>query len=230
MTKLLQKPAILEMRRRWLLRRVPPGVLRDYLSIPFPSSSQAYEKIDYLALDLETTGLDPIRDEILSVGFVPIRASMLRLAERGYHLVRPKQSVPEASAVLTGLTDDHSAKGEALCPVLEEVIQTLTGKVLVAHFARLETGFLDAACQICYGFSLPIPVVDTLALEHRSMQRRNQFPKAGELRLAALRTHYGLPRYKAHNALSDALSCGELFLAQTAHRAGRGKLLLGELV
>ena len=40
------------------------------------------------------------------------------------------------------------------------------------------------------------------------------------LRLQACRDHFGLPRYRAHEALTDAISAGELFLAQSAHLAG----------
>ena len=45
----------------------------DYLRIPFPARGTQVNQLVFLAVDLETTGLDPQRDEILSIGHVPIR-------------------------------------------------------------------------------------------------------------------------------------------------------------
>ena len=95
----------------------------------------------------------------------------------------------------------------------------------MAHHARIERTFLDAACTRLYGGTLPnLKFADTLALEKRSLD------PAGERRFQAGRPapvggaleRYGLPRYKAHNALTDALAAAELFLAQAGHAAGRG--------
>ncbi len=49
------------------------------------------------------------------------------------------------------------------------------------------------------------------------MERTGTVPRGEDLRLARVRERYDLPRYGSHNALSDALACGELFLAQQSH-------------
>jgi DNA polymerase-3 subunit epsilon len=77
---------------------------------------------------------------------------------------------------------------------------------------------------------LPIPTVDTQAVALRWFQQRDKQVAAKELRLHALRERYNLPRYPAHNALSDALAAAELFLAQVAHRAQGKGIPLGELL
>ena len=97
---------------------------------------------------------------------------------------------------------------------------SLAGKVMVAHYARIETGFLYAACRQLYGMAPVMPVVDTLLIEHERHVRSHLATQRGALRLAAARERYGLPRYPAHDALTDAIAAGELFLAQIAHRAG----------
>ena len=66
------------------------------------------------------------------------------------------------------------------------------------------------------------PVVDTLTIEHQRHSRTGGVgvTEAGALRLGAARERYGLPRYPAHDALTDAIAAAELFLAQVAHRSG----------
>ena len=60
--------------------------------------------------------------------------------------------------------------------------------------------------------------MDTQWLAQQWFARRNQPIGGSDLRLFNLRERYNLPRYNAHNALSDALAAGELFAAQIAQR------------
>lgn len=75
-----------------------------------------------------------------------------------------------------------------------------------------------------------MPVVDTQYLAARRLQRAHQPVVEGGLRLSNLRRQYHLPRYQAHNALSDALACAELFLAQVAEMAPDGAVRLKYLL
>ena len=54
-------------------------------------------------------------------------------------------------------------------------------------------------------------------------------PPKGSLRLWTARGQYGLPHYPAHQALTDALACAELYLAQTAELRDRGVATLRDL-
>ncbi len=214
---------LLEWRRRWQLRRTPPGPLRRYLEQPFARGATDYREQEYLAIDLETTGLDNRRDQILSVGYVTVRGTTIDLSSARHRLVRVDRSIPEASAVIHQITDDQSALGSELVDVLEELLGALAGKVMIAHHASVEQGFLSNACKSCWGRGLLMRIIDTQVLAYRTFERRQIPFQPSDLRLYALGSRYNLPRYGAHNALSDALTAAELFLAQAAYRDdGRG--------
>jgi DNA polymerase-3 subunit epsilon len=215
-----------DIRRRWLLRRILPGPLRDYLAVPFPKPSSDYRDVDYLAIDLETTGLDAKRDHILSFGYLIVHGNRIDLASARHRLVRAGSAIPEASAVIHQITDDQAAAGESLESVLADLLGDLAGKVMIAHHASVEQGFLSNACRRLFGGGLLAPIVDTQAVALRTFQRRHVSYKGSDLRLHALGDRYNLPRYGAHNALSDAMAAAELFLAQTAHKdSGKGVTL-----
>jgi DNA polymerase-3 subunit epsilon len=219
-------PFTLDARRRWRLRRTPPGPLHDYLARPFPPPGSDYRQVEYLAIDLETTGLQPKRDHILSVGYLVVRGDRIDLGSARHRLVHTERAIPEESAVIHQITDDQAAGGAALKGVLTELLAELAGKVMIAHHARVERGFLNLACERLLGGGLLVPVVDTQAVARRTFERRQVAFKGSDLRLHALGDRYNLPRYGAHNALSDALAAAELFLAQAAHReAGKGAAL-----
>jgi DNA polymerase-3 subunit epsilon len=206
----------LDYRRRRRLRTARPGPLRDLLAVPFTPTDRDCRRVEYVAIDLETTGLDPARDEIVSVGFVCLNGLRIDLGSACHRLVRQTRAIPERSAVIHQITDDAAAGGDSLEAVVAELLPVLAGRVLIAHHARVELGFLGAACERLYGGRPLLPVVDTQFLAQRRLERRNQPFAARELRLAALRSRYNLPRYRAHDALSDALAAAELFAAQVA--------------
>ncbi len=223
-------PSLIDWRRRWLLRRTPPGPLRDYLAHPLPPARQNYRDTAFLAIDLETTGLDVARDLILSVGYVTLYGNRIDLGSARHRVVRIDRSIPEASAVIHQITDDQSAGGLELEDVLAELLDVLAGKVLLAHHATIECGFLGNACRRLWKCGLPVRVVDTQVLAHRTFERRQIPFKSSDLRLHSLGERYNLPRYGAHNALYDAMAAGELFLAQVAHRDGGKGVPLKELL
>lgn len=222
--------SLLEWRRRWRLRRMPPGPLRSYLEEPFPAPRCDYRELEYVAIDLETTGLDAHRDLILSVGYVLVRGLTIDLSTACHRLVRIDRSIPEASAVIHQITDDQAAMGSEIEEVLSELLDTLTGKVMIAHHACIEENFLSNACKRRWGRGLLTRTIDTQVLAHRTLERRQIPFRASDLRLHALASRYNLPRYGAHNALSDALTAGELFLAQAAYRDDGKGLPLAEFL
>jgi DNA polymerase-3 subunit epsilon len=179
----------------------------------------------YWAVDLETTGLDVRRNRILSVGMVPIRDGAIRWGERRYSLVRSTSAACEGAAlgvhqILPG--DGSESPGES--DVVRQVVQRLDGRVLLAHHATIELGFLKAAARR-HRQRWPRPrVVDTvrlLQLLEQRMERLQPYPQALPRGLAEAREHFRLPRHRAHHALADALATAELFLVLRARLDAR---------
>jgi DNA polymerase-3 subunit epsilon len=213
-------------RRVRALRSVDPGPLRDYLAVPFPGADTPLDELALLAVDIETTGLDPQADRVLSIGWVPVDGRAVRLSGARRVVVAHGEAVGQ-SATVHGLTDDVLAGGVALAEAVALLLRDLAGRVLLAHFARIETRFLSTACERLWGGRMPCEVVDTFVLEQRALAgsagggRWGREPEPGALRLWAARKRRGLPVYPAHEALVDALACAELYLAQRAELEAR---------
>lgn len=218
-------------RRRRAAGRAPDGSLRRYLETPPPEPATPLDELPLLAVDVETTGLDPRRDRIVSLGYVPVDGDRVVLGGARSMLLRPPGVPGEGgvgqSAVLHGITDDAVADGVPCEEALDSLFDALSGRVLLAHYTRIETGFLADVCDRIHGVRPPFTVVDTLELHHRLLRGRIGMgftgdPTPGELRLWAARERYGLPRYRAHDALTDALACAELYRAQVGELEDRG--------
>ncbi|MDO4784568.1 MAG: exonuclease domain-containing protein [Propionibacteriaceae bacterium] len=197
-------------------RGLPDGPLRRYLEAPPPHPGAPPDELRLLAIDLETTGLNPANDVLLSTGYVPIEGLAVDLSGAGGSIVRVATEVGQ-SAVFHGLTDDQLARGRPLAEVVDDVLDALTGRVLLAHHATVEQSFLARAIEQVHGVRVRFESLDTMKLTSALIAPGfDDEPRGEDLRLWRARGRYGLPRYRSHDALTDAIACAELFLAQVA--------------
>ncbi len=206
-----------------------PEVVRNWLQ-SWPDPDQPALLAPLLALDFETTGLDPAKDAILSAGWVPMDQGVI-LAGRGEHrLVRIEQPLPEETIKVHGITHQRMATGQTLEQLLTELFSALHGRLPLVHFARIEQRFLAAACRKLFGCAPPLPMVDTFELARRTQERSGRPPSGDTLRLDALRQAHGLPDRPPHHALEDALATAELWLAMLKQRSDGTRLKLKEVL
>lgn len=186
-------------------------------------------RVPFVALDLETTGMNPDRHGIVSIGLVPFTLARIRCAGARYWVLRPRQPLSESSIAIHRITHEDLRRAPDLGEILPDLLEALAGRVVVVHFRGIERPFLRRAVRERIGDRLEFPVVDTLELEARIHRRRptaflarlfarlfGKDPKS--IRLAQSRSRYHLPLYGAHHALTDALASAELLQAQAAWR------------
>lgn len=192
----------------------------------FLRRSPPWTEVVFWALDLETEGLDPRRDAILSVGMVPIRGGLVRLGEAFASLVRPRDGHASSVGAMGAhhLRPFDGREAPPLADVLPQVRDRLSGGVLLVHHAPVDLGFLTRAYR---EHGIPWerpPVVDTVRLLYRWADQKRFLgapPSEPQLNLFAAREELGLPLYPPHDALTDATATAELFLALRARLGAR---------
>ena len=190
---------------------------------------QPISTVNLLALDIEMTGLDPKKNRMVSIGIMPIinAQSQPKLAQ--YKLIKIQGSVGQ-SAVIHGVVDNDLKNALSIQEVLLWLFEQCEDKVLVAHHAPLDLQFLQQALLNTQIHSQPLLAIDTLHIDKERQLRQHQVLKTGSLRLNACRSRYNLPIYNAHNALTDALACAELLLAQLSKMGGMEDITLAQLL
>lgn len=202
--------------------------LRAFYAAGTPAGDTPFSEVPLVALDVETTGLDPARDEIVSLGLVPMHGGRIQAGASRHWIVRPRRALAAASVALHGITHAQVETAPDLEAVLADCLDAISHRVVVAHCAPIERGFLAAALRERIGEPIEFPVIDTMALEARVHRRRpSGLPRLlarwlgrrpESIRLADARDRFGLPRYRPHHAPTDALAAAELLQAQIAHR------------
>lgn len=160
--------------------------------------------LSFVAIDVETTGMDPTTDRIIEIGAIRF--------ENGHEvaclsqLINPGLTIPLRIANLTGILPTMVAGKPTMAdfaPALKELIGDLP---LVAHNAPFDQGFLQAGCSRA-GLTLPNRLYDTAELA------RITLPRAKNHRLATLVRQLSITLEQNHRAEDDARACGQLFTA-----------------
>ncbi|XOZ32132.1 exonuclease domain-containing protein [Halomonadaceae bacterium KBTZ08] len=208
-------------RRRYARHPFPDPALERLLASRWPNSNARWDEVDWLAIDLETTGLDPKTGTIISLGWVALDQGRIRL-DTARHVLIDSRNLVGDSATIHHIRDSDRSEGLDLPSGLRMLARALTDRLVVMHHAPLDTGFLRAAYREQFGMDWFQPTADTLRLEKKRLFQREQTLPRNTLRLDRCRERYGLPAINAHNALEDALACGELFMAWARHYGGDG--------
>lgn len=178
--------------------------------------------VPFVALDFETTGLNPTKDDIVSIGLIPFTVSGISCKNSQYHLLKPRQSLSD-SVPIHGITHSDVSDAPDLEKIFEEVLTAIAGKIVIVHYLHIERNFLYYALKTRLGEGVCFPIIDTMVIEAELQSKKRSFAQKitraprPSLRLADVRKRYGLPPYQSHHALTDALATAELFLAQLAY-------------
>ncbi|MGN5129715.1 3'-5' exonuclease [Aeromonas hydrophila] len=221
--------AALERRRSRALNRLGhEPLVRSLLAHPFPTASADPWQLPMLVLDMETSGLNPAQDRILSMGWIPVVDGTLCLGQSCHHYLA-SEAVSAESSVIHHITPQALYGGLDEKEALSKLLEAMTGRLLVAHGAAIERRFFSALLARHCGIEheLPLPWLDTLALEKSLLC--NRLVQKGDFRLSEIRHRRGLPPYLAHNALADAVATGELLLVQMKEILAGQPRVLGPL-
>jgi DNA polymerase-3 subunit alpha (Gram-positive type) len=157
---------------------------------------------EYVAFDLETTGLSMRNDQIIEIGAVLMKNG--QELDRFQTFVDPGCKLAQETVSLTGITDEMLYGAPKIEEALPKFLEFVGGRVLVAHNADFDTGFIREACAK-QGIDYTYTSVDTLVLS------QNLMTKLGRHKLNLVADALGLPEFNHHRAADDAVTCGLIF-------------------
>lgn len=180
-------------------------------------------RITFCVVDLETTGGSPADSAITEVGAVKVRCGEVQGTFQT--LVNPAQPVPAFIRLLTGLSDNMLRHAPPIEEVLPAWLEFARDSVLVAHNARFDISFLNAALERLDYPKIANRVIDTAALARKTL--------AGEVpnnKLDTLARHLRCAHQPTHRAYADALATTDLLHHLIERASGWGVTTLEDLL
>ena len=154
---------------------------------------------EYVAFDLETTGLSSKNDRIIEIGAVIMKNGVE--IDRFQTFADPGRKLDKKIVELTGITDEMLVGAPPIEEVLPKFMEFVGDRVLVAHNSDFDTGFIRAECAR-QGIAYHATAVDTLILSQNLLQHLNKF------KLDIVANALSLPEFTHHRAADDAVTCG----------------------
>jgi DNA polymerase-3 subunit epsilon len=176
----------------------------------------------FVAIDLETTGLDPRRDAAVAVAVVPFRGGA---PVGGYEtLVNPARPIPPDSTRIHGITDAMVAAAPRLDDVLDDVESLCGDHVVVGHGVAFDLAVLERARRAQGRPPLPNTALCTMRLGAALN------PGWRDVTLEALAARIGVPVAGRHTARGDAVIAGATMLGLLPELTRRGHRTLADAV
>ncbi|MBN1327287.1 MAG: 3'-5' exoribonuclease [Candidatus Cloacimonetes bacterium] len=158
----------------------------------------------FIVIDIETTGFDFSKDEIIEIGAV--KYSNDQETDKFSLFIKPQNKVPEFIKQLTHITDEQLKNGDDLNSALEKMLAFIKNDILVFHNSRFDLGFINKKLEFTGHPAILNPVLDTLELA------RIYLPFARNHKLGTLAEYFELEQNQAHRAIFDAEQTARLFL------------------
>ena len=168
-----------------------PGVLRRRAELPVPAG--------YAVFDCESTGVDPDRDEIVSLALVLLDRDGVE-TQRFSSLVRPSVRIPPAASAVHAIHDEDVAGAPPFAQLAEQLLDLLGSRVFVAHNASFDLAMLQHAFERAGLDYRPTSVACTLDA-FRVLE-----PFADSHRLETICKRHSIKLDHAHEAMSDVLA------------------------
>jgi DNA polymerase-3 subunit epsilon len=218
---LLNKLLRLRLRRR----RLPPRARENLAALDELCPSAPARSHRFVVVDLETTGLDPHKDRVVSVGAFRVVEGRIKLGQVFSELCNPGRDIPVESIQVHAIVPDMIRHARPAWEVFDDFLDFLGRDILVAHHALFDLFFLNRVMRERYGFPLQNLVVDTVLMCRAVLIEPDPYGQrrgAKRCSLDALAERYRINVPERHTALGDALATALIFqrLLTELERAG----------
>ena len=211
---------------------MPPAfhaAYRRHFDETFTAESSA-DSVRFVVLDSETTGLDPRKDRLITIGAVAIIGGEIRLDDVFDALL--EVSYNSSAVTVHGVTRQESLSGVTEPEALERFLAYLKDGVIVGHHIGHDVATLNAGYQRHWGFSLENRSLDTMELA-LNLERDGAFPGSdafADFSLDGLCSLFGVIPHDRHTASGDAFMTAQVFLRLLRLASRHGRLALGRLM
>ncbi len=158
---------------------------------------------DYVAIDLEMTGLRMKTDRILEIGAVKIDGNCL--GDTFQTFVNPHRRLDEKISELTGITDEMVEGAPEAEEAIHDFLKFAGELPLIGHNVRYDYGFLKQ-CAANHGIEFERKTIDTLKIARKLLKEPEKKS------LESLCAYFGIIQNEIHRAKDDALAAAKIFL------------------
>ncbi len=194
---------------RWAKRLLHQATLRDP---SFRSVFQPGPPDEVVAFDCETTGLDPKRDDIITIAAIRIRGNRILTSERFQAVIRPEARLSVDSIKVHRLREVDVQSGVQIQQIIPEFLRFAGGRPLVGYYVDFDIRMINKYLTSLIGIELPNPRIEVSKLYYERKYGGAPPGSTVDLSFKAIQRDLDIPELEQHDAFNDALMTAMMYL------------------
>ena len=166
---------------------------------------------EFVCFDCETTGLDPKKDDIISIGAVIIKDNSILASKKFVKFVKPKSKLQIEAIKVHHIREMDLEEAEDIDKVIEEFLEFIGNRKLVGYFLEFDIAMINKYLKPKLGITLPNKDYEVSAIYYD--WKIEKIPQSNiDLRFDTIMNDLKIPVFGKHDAYSDALMTAMMFL------------------
>lgn len=155
----------------------------------------------FVAIDVETTGLSPVANELIEVSAIKYKQG--KKIDTYTRLIKPKVEIPYHITRITGITNQMVKDAPSVEEVMPELISFVGDAAIVAHNANFDYKFIQSYSGNSFSKN---ELIDTVPIG------RKLYPELPNHKLGTIAKHIGITEDGFHRAEFDCECCAKIYI------------------
>ncbi|RLA74594.1 MAG: 3'-5' exonuclease [Epsilonproteobacteria bacterium] len=166
---------------------------------------------EYIVLDTETTGLNPKKDEILSIGAVKVKKNKIITSESFEIFIKPINKISDESIKIHHILPQDIQNGTTINNALEQLLYFVGNKTIVGYYIWFDVSILNRFLKQYIGSILPNKTIELSSMYYERYRKKSAHEFV-DLKFDTIIDNLDIPILGKHDALNDSIMSAMIFL------------------
>ena len=166
---------------------------------------------EYVCFDCETTGLDPKKDDIISIGAVIIKNNTIVASKKFVKFIKPKTKLQVEAIKVHHIRECDLEDAEDINKAIKEFLEFIGNRTLVGYYLEFDIAMINKYLKPTLGIKLPNKALEVSAIYYD--YKIEKIPQANiDLRFNTIMNELNIPSLGKHDAYNDAVMTSMIFI------------------
>ena len=166
---------------------------------------------EYICLDCETSGLNPKKDEILSIGAVHIKENKILMRKTFNIFLKPSKNINPESIKIHHIRPIDLENGLDAKEGIYQLLNFIGSKTIVGYYIKFDVAIISRYTKDYLGIKLPNKTIEVSSMYYKTRRKRSDYHFV-DLRFDTILKNLNIPLLGKHDALNDAIMTAMIFL------------------
>lgn len=168
-------------------------------------------KNEYVCLDCETSGLNPKKDEILSIGAVHIKDNKILMSKTFNIFLKPSKNIDSESIKIHHIRPIDLENGIEPQKAIFQLLEFIGSRTIVGYYIEFDIAIISRYTQEFIGIKLPNKTIEVSSMYYKT-RRKSSYYGLVDLKFDTILKNLNIPNFGKHDALNDAIMTSIIFL------------------